>query len=146
MNILLCKAVSKNQKKWVYGYPVKQQSGDVFIYKSDGEKELVFSDTICYCLNETDKNNQELYIGDIVNDFGGGVHVVDKEHPQYHPSLYSPPTKVEGDTTRLGTIVLEDGTIRIETAAIGYAYNISNGAPLNEMEFAGNQYDHLIEQ
>ena len=143
MKIINCKAVSK-ESKWVYGYPFVKSSGDVMMYCEGDVVVEIFGDSICYNTNEPDRNGKELFIGDIINDFGGGEFVTDLEHPDYHPSQAFPAMKQIGDTTRLGTIILEGGTIRIVTSDLEYAYNISNGSPMNEMEFVSNQHDHLL--
>ncbi len=145
MNAIIAKAISKTENKWTLGFPVVKASGETVIFNPDNDSQTpVYPDTVCYSLLECDKNGRELFIGDIINDFGGGTPVVDKKHPDYDPAMAFPPVKYLGDITNLGTIILIDGTIRIETATLSYAYNISHGSPLSKMEYHSNQYDHLI--
>lgn len=142
MKPLIAKAVS-TKGEWVYGYPVMvDERQELFVGNISTE---IIQDTICYCINSTDKNGRELYVGDIVNDFGGGITYPDyiaKEMGHEVPDGQEWITI--GDDTRLGTIIHEDGTIRIETNDLDYAYNISNGAKLSDMEYHGNTFDELL--
>lgn len=139
--LFVAKAKDFNNE-WVYGYPVKL--GEVFIYeKTTGEKIKVRPDTVCYSTLENDKHGRELFIGDTINDFGGGLYVTDKKSTEYHPTQAFPPLKCIGDKTRLGHIVFEEGTTRIQTIEMDYCYNISNGSRLCEMEYHSNIWDNI---
>ena len=86
MHILKCKAVSITGQ-WVNGYPFISENGISFMHCENEEIIAIYPTSICYGLGAKDKNGRELYIGDIVNDFGGGVLDVDEEHPDYHPFM-----------------------------------------------------------
>ena len=134
--------------EFVYGCPIIHSDGTGAIFVSEDDSTLfVEADSIRRFINAHDKNGAELYIGDIINDFGGGTHVTDKDSPEYHPTQAFPPTKVIGDRTRLGEIVEEDGTVRIKTR-LPYSYNLSNASKLSEMEKVGDNYNNpeLIEK
>lgn len=144
MDIIKCKAVSLTGE-WVFGYPYKRGT-DIFMVPLVGMSDVqIVPNTICYSIMENDMDGRELFIGDIINDFGGGLYVTDTEHPDYHPMQAFPPVKQTGDSTRLGTIIWEEGCPKIETAALDYAYMFgSPAAPVSSFRYVGNQYDHLI--
>lgn len=142
MDIIKCKAKSTDNKKWLYGYPVKYPDGTMCLFSIDNwESFSIIPETLCYSTGENDINGRELFIGDTINDFGGGVYVIDYDSPDYDKSMAFPPTKCEGDKTRLGNIVFEDGTVRIQTVEMDYCYNLSKGAKLSDMEFVSNIWD-----
>lgn len=145
MNVIICKAKSIPNYKWLQGYPVLTPNGEVYLHNAyeDDTIAQVISETLCYSVGQDDKNGRRLYIGDTINDFGGGVIETDYDHPDYHKSMAFPPTKVNGDTTRLGNIIFEDGTVRIETLEMNYCYNISNGSRFCDMEYHSNVWDQV---
>jgi uncharacterized phage protein (TIGR01671 family) len=94
-----------------------------------------------------DKNGTEIYFGDIINDFGGGLYV-----PKSSLSVNENGDMTEddddgsyvrtGDSTRLGIVIKEDGTTRIKTSVMTYAYNLSNAAKFEDFEVVGNIYEN----
>jgi len=142
MEIIKCKGKSLITKEWVFGYPIKDSKGSTIIFTIDEFKQIpILPGTLCYSTGEDDINGRELFIGDTINDFGGGTHVVDTDSESYHPSQAFPPTKVEGDTTRLGNIIFKEGTVKIKTSQMSYAYNLSSASKLSEMEYYDNIWD-----
>lgn len=142
MERAIFKAKTLDDNTWVYGYFVKYPDSSCVIFsKEKYESYSVKEETLCRCLNETDKNGDFIYINDMVNDFCGGVYELDKEHSDYDEKMAFPPMKCVGDNTRIGIVVEEDGTTRIRTKEIKYSYNISNGAKLCDMEIVGNIFD-----
>lgn len=139
---MIFKAKTTNERNWVYGYYVEFPDGSAAIFSKDRwESYEVDKDTVCRCLDEVDKNGDFVYVGDMINDFRGGVWIEDTEHPDYNKSLFCPPMKQEGDNTRIGIVVEEDGTVKIRNKEMSYSYNLSNAAKLCDMEIIGNIYD-----
>jgi hypothetical protein len=133
LNEVKFKAKTKDTREWVFGFFVKYPDGKSFIYSIDswGNYE-VDEDTLCQSTNEVDIDFRELFVGDMVNDFGGGLYVYNDETGNH---------EVEGDTTRIGIIVFEEGRNCIRTKEMNYSYNLSNGAKLCDMQYYGNIYD-----
>jgi len=143
MEIIICKAKSINTQEWVYGYPVQYSIGVLVLFDATAQQIPIIPETLCYSTQQKDKNGKELFFDDIVNDFGGGVRVTDYDHSSYNPRQAFPVTKVMGDPTRLGAIIKQDGTTRIKTLAMDYAYNLSNAAKLSNMEYVQNPWDTI---
>ena len=119
------------------GYPVLYADGSMKLQSGDDSIDVI-PETLCYSTEQIDRNGRLLFIGDTINDFGGGVVETDYDHPDYNPLQAFPPTKTTGDNTRLGNIIFQDGTVRIETLEMDYAYNISNGSRLCDVEYHSN--------
>ena len=144
MKPIIAKAISKT-REWVTGYPAVVSNEQVLFV--EGTAVSIVQDTICYCINEVDMNGRELYVGDIVNDFSGGGLIENENFDGTQPVSIENPSWIRvGDDTRLGTIIMEDGTIRIETAELDYAYNLSNGAKLSDTDYVGKTFDEILKQ
>ena len=128
------KAKRLDTKEWVYGYFVKYPDGKSVIF-SEGQFEGIGVDenTLCQSTGEVDIDFKELFIGDVVNDFGGGVFEPDPETGNY--------IETSGNNTRLGIIVFEEGRTCIRTKEMSYSYNLSNASRLNDMQYVRNIYD-----
>lgn len=141
------KGIKLNGSDWVIGYYVKRSSTKSCIIDSRGKEYEIIPQTICLALDAQDKNGRELFVGDMINDFGGGTLVADKSLISYSPNQAFPVMKQTGDTTRIGIIIREDGRICIKTKEMSYAYNISNGSPFSKMEYVDNIHsDKLIKK
>lgn len=142
------KAKRLNTKEWVYGNIITVESGQAYIFNNHFIPAIsmpsewfieVTPFTICRALEEVDKNGDPLFTGDIINDFGGGLWV--KNENEAIEGQAFPAMICEGDNTRIGIIVEEEGTVKIKTKEMSYSYNISKASPFNEMEITGNIHD-----
>lgn len=129
------KAKTKDTREWVFGFFVKYPDGKSVIFSKDRwEQYEVDEDTLCQSTNEIDIDFRELYVGDMIDDFGGGLWIPD---PDNIDGKYIN----NGSKERIGIIVFEDGRNCIRTKEMSYSYNISNGSKLSEMKYYGNIYD-----
>jgi len=131
------KAKTLVDNNWVEGYFVKFDKDGAGIILPESVPlsiSLIFvdEDTVCQSTGETDVDGRELFIGDMINDFGGGTYVENRQTGLM---------EIQGDTTRHGIIVFEDGTTRIRTKEMSYSYNLSKGVLLSKMKFVSNIFD-----
>ncbi|OHT44446.1 YopX family protein [Flavobacterium tructae] len=133
INEIKFKAKHLFTKEWVYGYFVKYPDGSGSIFLVDQYDSFpVDPNTVCQSTLEYDKNYKELFIGDMINDFGGGISYENEVTGEW---------EVRGDNTRIGIIVFEEGRTCIKTKEMSYSYNLSNASKLCDMEYIGNIYD-----
>jgi len=107
-------------------------------------------------INAKDKNGVELRVGDIVNDFGGGVMYAIEDRDDGITTKYTNKYKKCGNTTRYGEIVMKarklDGkelvAIRTnpEVSGMKYAYFLNSQTSFSNMEKVGDMENdaHLM--
>lgn len=139
-NVKVCKA-KNHDGQWIFGYPFVK--GGIAYIMNDGVEYEIDEATLCYPTGAKDIDDFDLYVGDIIDDFGNGEYALDKEHPNYDPGQAFPPLKkIPGSDERLCVIVWEDGRIAVYCPSIGYSYNIAPlSSPLNKTKYRSNIHD-----
>lgn len=146
------------ENRWVYGNLVKAGNNAYVVYDAtDDDYRYAFENvfipvdpkSVSYITGALDKNGNDVFFDDIVNDFNGGVWVeasefaVNKDGSFGSDSERDPNKYIQtGDRTRLGLVIREDGTTRIKTNTMSYSYNLSKAAMLCDMEVVGNLYQN----